>query len=233
MRANRLIAKIDPRANDRNFAHPQTMTHDLATSLSLLGRLKHSAQNRDWEDFYDRYSPVILSFAQKCGLDFSGAEDVLQETVICLIQKLPAFEYDPQKGKFRNWLRQIVKNKAREQLRRSGVERTVSMSESALGWHLDEAALRENPPQPTSALDQAWEQSVLEQALRRIQADPSVKKETYEIFLALTVAEESIVNLEARFGIKRNAIYQIKSRLQKRLKEEMTLLAGGETSGRT
>jgi RNA polymerase sigma-70 factor (ECF subfamily) len=208
----------------------QTMTHDLATSLSLLGRLKHAAQNRDWEDFYDRYSPVILSFAQKCGLDFSGAEDVLQETVICLIQKLPNFEYDPRKGKFRNWLRQIVKNKAREQLRRSGVERTISMSESALGWQLDEAVLREDPAQLISGLDQAWEQSVLEQALRRIRADPTVKKETYEIFLALTVAEESIVNLEARFGIKRNAIYQIKSRMQKRLLEEMASLAGGETS---
>ena len=219
-------------ANDLNFALLTPMPHDLATSLSLLGRLKHAAHNRDWEDFYDRYSSVILSFAQKCGLDPSGAEDVLQETVICLIQKLPAFDYDPHKGKFRNWLRQIVKNKAREQLRRSEAQHIVSMSESGLGRQLDEAARRENSPQPASALDRAWEQSVLEQALRRIQTDPTVKKETYQIFLALTVTEESIVDLEARFEIKRNAIYQIKHRMERRLKQEVELLAGGETNGR-
>jgi RNA polymerase sigma-70 factor (ECF subfamily) len=212
----------------RRIARRQPMSHDLATSLSLLGRLKHSAQNRDWEDFYDRYSPVILAFAQKCGLDFQGAQDVLQETVICLIQKLPHFEYDPRKGKFRNWLRQIVKNKAREELRRADAERTVALPESTAGLKLAASSLLDHPATPVSDLDRAWEQSVLEQALRRIRDDPAVKKETCEIFLALMVEEQSIVALEARFGLKRNAIYQIKNRMQKRLKAEMSLLAGSD-----
>jgi RNA polymerase sigma-70 factor (ECF subfamily) len=200
--------------------------HDLATSLNLLGRLKASAQDRDWEDFYDRYSPVILSFAQKCGMDFQGAEDVLQETVICLMQKLPVFEYDPQKGKFRNWLRQIVKYKALEQLRRAGAKKIQPLSASALDLALDLETPLADSAAVGSGIDAAWELSVLEQALRQIRNDPTVKKETCDIFFALVVEEQPVAAIETRFGVKRNAIYQIKNRMQKRLREEIELLAG-------
>jgi RNA polymerase sigma factor (sigma-70 family) len=202
------------------------MTHDLATSLNLLGRLKHSAANRDWEDFYDRYSPVILSFAQKCGMDFQGAEDVLQETVICLMQKLPGFEYDPQKGKFRSWLRQIVKYKTLEQLRRAGAPKVQPLSASALDLEIEHKTPLHDAPDLGRGIDAAWELSVLEQALRQIRNDPTVKKETCDIFFALVVEEQPIADIEARFGVKRNAIYQIKNRMQKRLREEIALLAG-------
>ena len=89
------------------------------TRKSLLARLKTASNNNDWEALYEQYSAIILSFCLKQGLDEFGARDVLQETMILLMRKLPGFEYDPQKGRFRNWLLALVAGKVRDAHRRS------------------------------------------------------------------------------------------------------------------
>ncbi len=75
---------------------------DLATRLSLLHRLKQAPAEIDWREFYAKYNAVILSFARKQGADDHTAEDVLQEAMMVVMRKLPSFEYDKQKGSFRN-----------------------------------------------------------------------------------------------------------------------------------
>src|SRR4051812_13573087 len=100
---------------------------DLVTRLSLIHRLKGAPAQADWEHFYSKYSTVILSFAQKRGLDEHSACDALQETMMVVMRKLPTFEYDAERGRFRNWLLTIVANKVRESVRRSHVDKLLSM----------------------------------------------------------------------------------------------------------
>jgi hypothetical protein len=46
--------------------------------------------------------------ARRAGLDESGAQDVVQETVIAVARKMPGFRYDPQRGSFKQWLLRIT-----------------------------------------------------------------------------------------------------------------------------
>jgi DNA-directed RNA polymerase specialized sigma24 family protein len=100
---------------------------DLATEPSLLSRLGSEPGAGDWETFYERYGPVILSFPQQRGLDSHSARDVLQETMIVLVRRLPPFQYDEARGRFRNRLLTIVAHKVREARRRSRVGRETSL----------------------------------------------------------------------------------------------------------
>jgi len=198
------------------------------TRVSLLARLKAAPHERDWEDFYAQYWAVILSFARQQGLDEHAARDVLQEAMMLVLRKIPEFTYDPQRGRFRNWLFTITANKTREAMRRSKGDRMISISDRKPG---DEQALEDRlaaeGPEVTDAIERTWRQSLVEEALRRVQEDPQTKPETFAVFQAYAVEGKPVEAVAAQFGLKRNAVYQIKNRFINRLRKD---LAGLEDS---
>lgn len=202
---------------------------DLATRLSLLNRLKQGSANRDWEQFYSKYSTVILSFARKQGLDEHTASDALQETMMVVMRKLPSFEYDAERGRFRNWLMTIVANKAREARRRSHADKLLSMDappeEGADSLH-DRLAADE--PGASENLEEAWRQTLIEEALSRVLSDPRTKPESVAVFRACALENRPVAEVAAQFGLQENAVYQIKNRLMTRLKDLIAAMETGE-----
>lgn len=201
---------------------------DLATRLSLLNRLKQGSANRDWEQFYTKYNAVILSFARKQGLDEHTACDALQETMMVIIRKLPAFEYDAERGRFRNWLMTIVANKVREARRRSHADKLLSMDappeEGADSLHDRLAA---DDPDASENLEDSWRHSLIEEALRRVLSDPRTKPESVAVFRACALESKPVAEVAAQFGLQENAVYQIKSRLMTRLKDLISAMETG------
>ena len=200
---------------------------DLATRLSLLHRLKEGSANADWEHFYKKYSAVILSFAQKQGLDEHSASDALQETMMVVMRKLPTFDYDAQKGRFRNWLLTIVANKVREARRRAHHDKLISMdglpADGADSLH---EKLATEEPGASESVEDAWRQSLIEEALKLVLIDPRTRPETVDVFRACALEGRPVAEVAARFGLKENAVYQIKNRMMNRLKEFMAAMEG-------
>jgi|SRR5678816_1488844 RNA polymerase sigma-70 factor (ECF subfamily) len=194
------------------------------TRKSLLARLKTASNNNDWEALYEQYSAIILSFCLKQGLDEFGARDVLQETMILLMRKLPGFEYDPQKGRFRNWLLALVAGKVRDAHRRARRHQFVALdANSDVDRSLGHDAVA--PAADCSkALEETWMQGLVEEALRRIQRDPKTKAETFDVFHAYVIAGNSVPDVARQFRLQENAVYQIKNRLLKRLRDEILQL---------
>jgi RNA polymerase sigma-70 factor (ECF subfamily) len=202
-----------------------TMSNALQTRESLLARLRTGSADADWEAFYKQYGAVILSFCTKRGLDEFGARDVLQETMILLMRKLPDFDYSPQKGRFRNWLLALVAGKVRDAHRRARRRRTVSFDGNQDDDSLSLAErLVADSLQGSEALERIWMEGLLEEALRRIRNDPKTKPETFAVFQAYVVAGKPVVEVARKFGLQQNAVYQIKNRLVKRLREEISRL---------
>lgn len=200
---------------------------DINTQRSLLARLKTEPGEADWERFYAKYSAVVLSFARRQGLDDHSALDVLQETMMVMLRKLPSFDYDPARGRFRNWLFTIVANKARNALRRTRADRMLS---------LDAAADDENPLLEKIASEEAtadenlegnWRQCLLEDALHRLLDDPRTQPESVAVFRAVAMEGQPVAEVAVRHGMKENAVYQIKNRLTTRLQAMMAELEQG------
>ena len=88
------------------------------TSVSLLKVLGEDAQSPRWTEFANMYASTIDGFLFKYFPTVDAAE-VVNDTLLALVEKLPVYEYDPDvKGHFRNYLIGIVRFKAIEQLKR-------------------------------------------------------------------------------------------------------------------
>ena len=67
--------------------------------------------------------------------------------------------------------------------------------------------------------DRAWRESLFEIALQQYLADDSVQDRTKQIFTRIAVNGEKPDDVAASFGMKRNAVDQIKNRATERLRE--------------
>src|SRR4051812_30530341 len=87
------------------------------TSASLLLHLKKGNEPTAWSRFVRLYSPLLYTWSVRMGLQDADALDLVQEVFTTLVQKLPQFTYDGDKG-FRNWLWMVTRNKLLERTRR-------------------------------------------------------------------------------------------------------------------
>ena len=193
------------------------MEDQLRTRESLLGRLRDNGAEADWEQFYKQYRWVIISFCRKQGLDEFSAQDVLQETMVLLMRKLPEFYYDRSRGKFRNWLLALVAGKISDARKRAARANLATLSEVEAG----EAALVAKGEPVDACLEKAWMHATLEQALLRVQLDPRVKKVTFEIFKCCFANAAPVNEIARQFNLTENAVYQVKNRMMRRLREEV------------
>src|ERR1051326_5890805 len=80
----------------------------LTTSYNLLTRLENWDDQKSWKDFFDRYWKLIYSMAIRSGLTEAEAEDVVQETIVCVAKDVHKFQQDRKRGTFKGWLRKFV-----------------------------------------------------------------------------------------------------------------------------
>src|SRR5437667_388943 len=74
------------------------------TSVSLLQKLRRPEHGEAWAEFVELYTPLMLAWARKLGLQDADATDLVQNVFVLLLRKMPEFVYDPSKS-FRGWLR--------------------------------------------------------------------------------------------------------------------------------
>jgi RNA polymerase sigma-70 factor (ECF subfamily) len=177
-----------------------------ATSASLLERLRRPGQDAAWARFVDLYTPLLYHWARRTGLAQPQAADLVQDVLLVLLRKLPEFTYDRTKS-FRSWLRTVTLNKWRENLRREHPGCAVS------GGDL-------SAPDPLREFEDAEYHAYLaRRALGLMQAEfqPATWKACWEQVVCGRPAAE----VAAELGISEGAAYVAKSRVLRRLREEL------------
>ena len=87
-----------------------------------------------FNNLYIRYERQLFFYIKSMVYSRETAEDIFQEVWLQVIKKLPKFSF---KGVFRNWLYTIAHHKTIDFIRKSGKEKTVSISQKLT----DEAGL--------------------------------------------------------------------------------------------
>lgn len=139
------------------------------------------------------------------------AEDFIQETFISMIRIFPVYHYDPQeKGPFHNYLTGVLRRKVQKELLRRArqMKRLDAYAEMSaqIGTEEDQKA-------------DEWRQSVCKIALQQLLGENSVQGRTKQVFIRVAVNGESPQVVADAFGMTRNAVDQIRSRLLRRLRE--------------
>ena len=145
------------------------------------------------------------------------AEDLIQETMAALAERLPGYIYQPdEKGHFRNYIMGILKHKAMDALSRRSRE---ASAREALGKEPRRVA---TPPGETD--DNEWKTSALEVAISQLLADESVNALHRTVFQHVALNRESPEDVAREFGISRGNVDVIKKRMIDRLSEMVARL---------
>ena len=67
--------------------------------------------------------------------------------------------------------------------------------------------------------EQKWKETVFAIAVRQLMADETIQDRTKQVFLRLAINHESPDAVADSFGLKRNAVDQMKSRMMIKLRE--------------
>jgi RNA polymerase sigma-70 factor (ECF subfamily) len=89
----------------------------LETRPTLLMRVRDTTDHAAWGRFVDAYTPMVFNFCRKRGLQPADAADVAQDVMKAVASALPTFQYEPQRGRFRDWLYRVTRSKLNSFLR--------------------------------------------------------------------------------------------------------------------
>ena len=190
------------------------------TSTTLLRDLANDSQHARWSEFVTRYRPMMEAFMRE-RFPSLDADDVIQETLVAVWAALPSYRYAPEeKGLFHNYLTGILRNKALRQLGKG--RRQAEISEK-LREDVSSDGRARSPSAPQGVIqdddEQSWRETLVEIALRQLMNDESIQSRTRQVFLRVAVNGEKPDDVAAAFGIERNAVDQIKSRMMPRLRK--------------
>lgn len=155
------------------------------------------------------YRPVLLRYALARGLGWEDAEDVAQHALAAVHDKVASFEYQPERGRFKGWLRTIVNNRVRNLQRDRPPDEPLDQTPTRAGRELS----------PEEVFERLWMQEHLWHGLAELRNE--VDGQTYEVFERMVLHEEPIEEVCAQTGVSRGNAYTIKWRLTKRMADKM------------
>ncbi len=184
------------------------------TRATLLERIRDGSDPVAWEEFFARYWRLVFFFARRRGCSQHTAEEVVQDVMTTVFQNRDVFRYDPAQGRFRDWLATVVRNQValhrrapaqRVRARGGDMEDEISTPRAATGMAPDELW--------EAAFEETLSAALLDVVRRQV--EPC----TYQAFELTALGEFSGAEVAAVTGLSRNAVYQARRAVLKRLRE--------------
>lgn len=169
------------------------------------------------------YGPLVYEWCRRMGLQDADASDVGQDVFRAVFGAIGRFERNSGQGSFRKWLKSVTNNKVRDFARskRRGAE-GVGGSD-ALARLLEIAADPASDPNDADAPSD--EVLLLRRAVELVLADLS--EETRQAFWQVVAEGRDPADVARELGLSVNAVYLVKSRVKRRIREEFDGLVEG------
>lgn len=186
--------------------------HD--TQPALLERLRQGSDHLAWDEFFERYWRALFGAARRRGCSEHSAEEIVQDVMLAVFESQDVFRYDPSRGRFRDWLAALVRNKVAEYRRKpaqrvravGGVDTSDSLTQTEAGDALP---------------DEIWE-TTFEEALLVVLLDV-VRREfnprTFQAFELSAIQGMSGADVARLTGQTRNAVYLARRKVMHRLEQ--------------
>jgi RNA polymerase sigma-70 factor (ECF subfamily) len=191
------------------------------TCVTLLTQLRQDPTDQaGWDEFVERYGRHIYRWCRNWNLQDADAEDVTQNILVKLTQKLRGFAYDPSRS-FRGWLKTVAHHTWRD------FEDSRCRAHAATGDRQAQELIltleaREDLGQK---LEEAFDLELLEAAKVRVRL--RVAPHTWEAFRLLALEGVPVAEVAARVRLQVAMVYAVKSKVQKMLQEEIGKLEMG------
>jgi RNA polymerase sigma factor (sigma-70 family) len=194
------------------------MTKPLNTKESLLIRLKNKHDDDSWKQFDINYESFIYKLIRRMNVQHHDAEDIGQNVALKAWRKLPEFDYNSKKGKFRGWLARIAGNEVKDFFRKhkSYLNNLVNTA-----TELNTLQLSITQPDIEKIAEKEWKEFILSQAKKNIAQQLSEKSQK---IIALLQEGKPIDYISNELDITKNSIYVQKKRTLEKLEQEIARL---------
>ena len=178
------------------------------TRGSLLSAVRRGDEV-GWQEFYDMYKPLILLRGSDLRLNQTEKEELVQLVMLSFFNSSRTFRYDKSKGRFRDYLKRVIHNKACD-LMRQRQDGTVSAE-------VLEPVLAAIPAEAEDRWETEYRETVLKQAFDelKLRCDPTTLQ-SYDFFVRKNLSAKEVASM---LDIKPNAVYQHKSRVEEMLRQ--------------
>ena len=186
-------------------------------SSTLLERVR-AQRPEAWERLVDLYGPVVYRWCRQSGLRPEDAADLVQEVFTAVATHLGEFRRERPGDSFGAWLRIITRNKIRDHYRRrQGKPEARGGTEAQ--QQMAEIGEPPAPSDPSAACDDGLDAWLSRRGLELVRAE--FENRTWEAFWRTTVEGHAPVHVAEDLGMSVQAVYQAKSRVLRRLRQEL------------
>ena len=171
----------------------------MQTRQTLIERLRDQYDEDSWQVFIQTYQRYIYVVIRGMNINHSEAEDLVQEVLFQLWNKLPEFNYNPDKAKFRTWLCTVIKNRVLNYIKakESQLNRIDKASQQPVKGYSDH--------EMDAIMQKEWEVYITNMALERIKS--SFPGQAIKVF-EMTLEGKSIAEIASALDIKENSVYE-------------------------
>lgn len=188
-----------------------------STRATLLVRLREGQDREAWTTFAELYTPLVYRFCRRRALQDADALDITQQVLAIVYRTINRFEYDRERGQFRNWLGVVT---VREIVRHVRKQRRVG--EAAAGaWGDQLGSLA------AAAVDPVWVEEyngyMFERALARIR--PEFDEDVWRAFEMTWLGNVKPKEAGEQIGKQSAWVYKARYKILQRLRKELQQLA--------
>lgn len=194
------------------------------TSVTLIAKIKNLAPGEDsaaWVRFWDMYQGAIRQFAALKGGE-ENADDIVMQVLGKLVDVLRSGQYSPEKGRFHSYLATMIVNEVHMMHRKNmsrAADRKVSLDATTDGG-ADGGSLADTlaaPEESPEKIDEDWRKAVLQSAVSHVLMHTAMSDRDRQVYRAYALEGEDIGAVAKKFGISRNLVSQIKTRVDRRI----------------
>ncbi|HXS67850.1 MAG TPA: sigma-70 family RNA polymerase sigma factor [Candidatus Polarisedimenticolia bacterium] len=190
----------------------------IPTRATLIHRLKNWQDQASWQDFFDTYWKLIYGLARKFGLNEEDAQDIVQDTMVAVANKMPSFQYDPAIGSFKSWLRNLIRWRIADLVRKRGGVTTLPLQPPGE----DDQTPIDPPDTDSKTIDQLyereWQKNLLDAAVDKVKRKLDPQK--YQVFDCYVNKEWPPEKVAEVFKISVDQVYMAKHRITEMIKSE-------------
>ena len=179
-----------------------------STHKTLLERLQ-TGDEISWQEFYDRYSPVVIQAGGSYGLTAEECQDLVQNLMLKFFQHDLVMKYDSKRARFRTYFNQILCSCIYDHLRMK-----KHRSDEILSDKIPEMPV---PAEADGMFLDEWRKQMLQEALDRLRGQ--VKPETFLAFHLTAFQGKSAKSAADFLKMDIDLVYVAKSRCITRLRE--------------
>lgn len=192
-----------------------------SSSSTLVAGLR-DGHDEAWRRLVDIYAPLVRIWCRYGGVSEDRIADVLQEVFLAVHRSIGTFTARDATHGFRGWIWTITRNKIRDHFRQLGRSAADPVGGSTALHQLhalpdeafpDEALPDEAPSQPSDTA------ALLRRALAYVKVE--FRDQTWDVFWRTTVLGERTEVVAEAIGISPAAVRQAKSRVLRRLRQQL------------